>query len=45
MSTPAATEQRFATHVVDNQPPPLAPYDAWRTDVPLQQALAREGAA
>jgi putative acyl-CoA dehydrogenase len=35
---------RFATHAVTNQPPPLVPYDAWATDLPLQQALAREGA-
>ena len=34
---------RFATHSVTNQPPPLAPYDAYLTDLPLQQALAREG--
>jgi putative acyl-CoA dehydrogenase len=40
---PAA--DRFATHAVTNQPPPLAPYDAWATDAPLQEALAREGAA
>jgi len=43
MSTSSATEQRFATHAVDNQPPPLTGYDAWQTDVPLQHALAREG--
>src|SRR4051794_33979826 len=43
MSYPSPTEQRFTTHVVENQPPPLAPYDAWQTDVPLQQALQREG--
>ncbi len=34
---------RFRTHVVENQPPPLAPYDAWSTDRPLREALAREG--
>ena len=28
-----------------NQPPPLAPYDAYATDIPLQEALAREGGA
>ena len=32
------------THPDDNQPPALQPYDAYRTDLPLQQALAREGA-
>ena len=36
---------RFATHDVTNQPPPLAPYHAWATDLPLQQVLVREGAA
>jgi len=36
---------RFRTHDVDNQPPPLAPFDAYTTDVPLREALAREGAA
>jgi putative acyl-CoA dehydrogenase len=35
----------FRTHDVDNQPPPLAPYDAYATDVPLREALARDGAA
>ena len=39
---PAAN--RFATHNVTNQPSPLAPYDAWATDLPLQQTLVREGA-
>jgi putative acyl-CoA dehydrogenase len=36
---------RFRTHDVENQPPPLAPYDAYATDLPLREALAREGAA
>jgi putative acyl-CoA dehydrogenase len=36
---------RFRTHDVDNQPPPLAPYDAYATDVALREAVAREGAA
>lgn len=35
---------RFATHTVDNQPPPLSPYNAYLTDTPLQEAIAREGA-
>jgi putative acyl-CoA dehydrogenase len=39
MSDPA----RFATHAVENQPPPLAPYDLWATDPALREALAREG--
>src|SRR5438105_971367 len=43
MSAPA--RDRFVTHQVENQPPPLNPYDAWATDLPLQQALKREGAA
>ena len=34
---------RFITHRVENQPPPLAPYDAYATDVPLREALLREG--
>ncbi|MCK7594224.1 isovaleryl-CoA dehydrogenase [Pseudomarimonas salicorniae] len=32
----------FATHVVTNQPPPLLPFDAWQSDAPLREALARE---
>ncbi|MCM2355989.1 MAG: DNA alkylation response protein, partial [Arenimonas sp.] len=39
------TRERFSTHVVENQPPALAPYDAWATDLPLREALAREGGA
>jgi putative acyl-CoA dehydrogenase len=39
------TVDRFTTHVVENQPPPLAPYDAYATDVALREALVREGAA
>jgi putative acyl-CoA dehydrogenase len=35
----------FQTHVVDNQPPPLEPYDAYATDLPLREALTREGGA
>ncbi|MEP6733338.1 MAG: isovaleryl-CoA dehydrogenase [bacterium] len=34
---------RFITHTVENQPPPLAPYDAYATDLPLREALRREG--
>ena len=34
---------RFRTHEVENQPPALAPYDAYATDVALREALAREG--
>ena len=36
---------RFRTHDVDNQPPALTPYDAYATDLPLREALAREGGA
>jgi putative acyl-CoA dehydrogenase len=35
--------ERFLTHQVENQPPPLLPYDAFGSDVPLREALAREG--
>ena len=37
------TGDRFATHSVENQPPALPPYDAWATDAPLREAVAREG--
>jgi len=33
----------FITHEVSNQAPPLAPYDAYATDLPLREALLREG--
>jgi len=46
MSTPATPLPRIAldlaTHTVENQAPPLA-YDAWATDLPLREAIAREG--
>ncbi|MBL6751263.1 MAG: acyl-CoA dehydrogenase family protein [Nevskia sp.] len=35
--------QRFLTHAVTNQPPLLGDYDAYATDLPLREALAREG--
>lgn len=35
----------FSTHGVDNQPPEFAPCDLWRSDLALQEAVAREGAA
>jgi putative acyl-CoA dehydrogenase len=35
--------QHFVTHSVDNQVPPLAPYDVWSTDHALQEAVQREG--
>ncbi len=41
----AGQAARFVTHTVENQALPLAPYDAYATDLPLQEALAREGAA
>lgn len=34
----------FRTHTVENQPEPLADYDAFATDPALQSALEREGA-
>jgi len=40
----APPSSRFLTHEVENTPPPLAPYDAWSTDVALQETLKREGA-
>jgi putative acyl-CoA dehydrogenase len=39
------TADDFVTHTVTNQPAPLAPYDAFATDLPLRQAMDREGAA
>jgi putative acyl-CoA dehydrogenase len=35
--------EQFTTHHVDNQAPPLAPYDLWRTDRALHAAVQREG--
>src|SRR5690349_5272028 len=35
--------ERFLTHAVENQAPPLAPYDLWATDRALQEAVKREG--
>jgi putative acyl-CoA dehydrogenase len=40
----ARLEERFFTHAVENQAPQLSPYDTWATDVPLQEAMKREGA-
>lgn len=37
-------EGSFLTHKVINQPPELIPYNAWETDQPLKDAVAREGA-
>lgn len=33
----------FATHRVENQPPPFAPRDLWRDDHALREAVDREG--
>ena len=33
----------FATHQVDNQPPPFAPRNLWADDAALREAVAREG--
>lgn len=35
----------FETHVVDNQPAPFGGQDLWKTDLALQEAVAREGGA
>ena len=40
-----STADRFRTHDVENQPPSLTPYDAYSTDLPLREALVREGGA
>jgi len=37
------TTARFSTHEVTNQAPPLEGYDAWQSDLPLREAIAREG--
>jgi putative acyl-CoA dehydrogenase len=34
-----------STHDVTNQPPPLAPFNVFEADVPLREALEREGGA
>jgi len=34
---------RFITHQVDNQAPPLGRYNAWLSDTALREAVAREG--
>src|SRR5699024_7778508 len=36
-------QSRFATHTVTNQPPELARYNAFVSDRPLRDAVAREG--
>ena len=38
-------KNRFTTHEVANQAPPLVPYDAYATDTALHEAVAREGGA
>src|SRR3970282_1508719 len=35
----------FATHLVDNQPPPFAPRDLWVDDLALREAVESEGGA
>jgi putative acyl-CoA dehydrogenase len=37
--------QLYATHEVQNQPQALPAYNAWSSDLPLQQAVARHGGA
>ena len=36
-------KNRFTTHEVTNQAPPLAPYDAYSTDKALREAVAHQG--
>jgi putative acyl-CoA dehydrogenase len=36
-------DNRFVTHEVENQAPPLDDYNAWRTDSALREAVMREG--
>jgi len=43
MSGVDPAQDRFSTHVLTNQPPPLPAYNAWRGDVALREAVAREG--
>ena len=38
-----AADGSFATHQVENQPPPLVDFDAWQSDPALVEAVAREG--
>lgn len=42
MSTLGPVASKFVTHEVTNQSTPLV-YDAWSTDLPLREAVAREG--
>src|SRR5919106_6107161 len=37
------TSQAGGTHAVTNQPPPIAPYNVFEADLPLREALGREG--
>src|ERR687890_2126734 len=37
------TSQAGGTHAVENQAPPLAPYNVFEADLPLREALEREG--
>lgn len=39
-----SVEAQFRTHEVHNQPDPMPGYNLWRSDLPLQQAIARHGA-
>ena len=38
-----SVEAQFQTHEVHNQPEPMSGYSLWRSDVPLQQAIERNG--
>src|SRR5690606_1781019 len=39
-----SVEAQFRTHEVHNQPEPMPGYNLWRSDLPLQPAIARHGA-
>src|SRR5581483_8997156 len=39
----SSRQLQFTTHAVENQPPLLGAYDAYLTDLPLREAVAREG--
>lgn len=47
MEDPRLTQHQVssATHAVGNQPPPLEDYDAFRSDQPLVEGVARQGAS
>jgi putative acyl-CoA dehydrogenase len=36
-------KSQFVTHAVENQPLPMPPYNAWSSDIALQEAVTRSG--